>query len=339
LGAEGAAKGAVKEVAREGVVKTALTAVGAFFGTTFGPVGTMVVGFLTNVVLTRVFAFGGAALGGAASAFKFIASADLLNGKSPPMSLAFMAVPVFVCIIFVMLTVKMFTYYNPRNLGEQNRLSALVTSYGLGGGMDPMGVIDCNQRPGDPLCNVEPCVMEKEGDCAWPTTGTLTQGPYAQCVIGGEKWSTHDRLNAIDISAPYGTTVISIKSGKIVAWQSTCPDQPGGGNSRSFGCNGGWGNYVDVASSDGYVLRYGHLALGSMSLTHKNMPVKQGDVIGKVDNNGNSYGSHLHFGIVTGPGGILSVLPLSPADANRVNRCALNSNCPVMCPRIYATIQ
>ncbi|RPJ05640.1 MAG: M23 family metallopeptidase, partial [Spirochaetaceae bacterium] len=337
-GAESAAKGIVKEVAKKGLVKTTLTAVGAFFGTTFGPVGTIVGGFLTDVVLTKVLSVGGTILGAAAQGFGYFAQGGFLEGKSPPLSLAFMIAPLLVCGAIVLLFVSP-TFFNIQSFPDFTRRSALVTSYGLGGGLEGPGVIDCDATPEDPLCKVESCVPQKAGDCAWPTTGILTQGPYTQCVIGGEKWSTHDRLNAIDISAPYGTTVISIKSGEISTWRSGCPDQPGRGDSTSFGCNGGWGNYVDIASDDGYVLRYGHLALGAMSLTHLHMKVNQGQVVGKVDNNGNSYGNHLHFGLVTGPGGILSVLPLGPADANRVNRCALNSNCPVVCPRIYASTQ
>jgi murein DD-endopeptidase MepM/ murein hydrolase activator NlpD len=147
-------------------------------------------------------------------------------------------------------------------------------------------------------------------------------------------------MDAIDIGASYNTPVISVKPGRVTVWKSGCADQPLAGRSGSWGCNGGWGNYIEITSPDGYVIRYAHLALQSMSLTFQGKQVNQRDTIARVDNNGNSTGSHLHFEVVSGPEDIFSIVPLTQEQANAVNHCVNSSGngCGAACPAIRTSI-
>ncbi|MCX5782995.1 MAG: M23 family metallopeptidase [Elusimicrobia bacterium] len=82
----------------------------------------------------------------------------------------------------------------------------------------------------------------------------------------------------IDYAAPTGTPVSSVASGRILR----------------AGRNGGMGNYVEVAHSNGYVSGYGHLSRivkGMTPGTH----VKQGQIVGYVGSTGLASGPHLDF--------------------------------------------
>jgi hypothetical protein len=326
--AAGAAKGIGKAAAEKVAVAGATKAVGAVAG---GVVGGPVGSFVLGLVLDKVLSIGGKILGGITGGLGFLASGAWLQGKDVPFSSMLILGPfLLICAVAILPFVVIFS--------ETTRKTALITSYNVGvGGYEEGPIVDCQTNRSDPLCKIESCVPQKAGDCTWPTAGYITQGPHAHCVNSGGRQTTHETMGAIDIGAPYNTPVIAVKGGEVVAWYSGCPDKPSG-PSASFGCNGGWGNYIDI-SGGGYVLRYAHLALQSMSFTHLHMIVAQGQGIARVDNNGNSSGPHLHFGVINGPGGIFSVLPLSQTDANKVNMCigAFAGNCPVICPNIYTS--
>jgi hypothetical protein len=199
----------------------------------------------------------------------------------------------------------------------------------------PEGV-DCNATQTNPQCRAEACVPEKPGDCLWPTTGYITQGPHPTACPGN---SSHESMDALDIGAAYNTPIIAVKGGTVTKWVSGCADQPLAQRSKSWGCNGGWGNYIEISSPDGYVIRYAHIALQSMQLTSPGKPVVQGSQIGKVDNNGNSTGNHLHFEVVSGPGSVLSIVPLEPHEVEAVNNCVgTRPGCAKTCPIIHTSI-
>lgn len=92
--------------------------------------------------------------------------------------------------------------------------------------------------------------------------------------------------NGIDYGIPNGTPVKAAASGTVamVAFE-----------------NGGYGNYVKLAHTDGatqYNTYYAHLTNASVSAGQK---VNAGDVIGFSNNTGASTGPHLHFGLrITG---------------------------------------
>ena len=196
----------------------------------------------------------------------------------------------------------------------------------VGGGYGSGGpIINCSQTPEDPRCTLTPC---STGDCLWPTNGYITQGPYATCR------SSHASMNAVDIGANYGTEVYSITDGTISDVRGRCADTAVG-PSRTSRCNQGWGNYVDIETPNGAIIRYAHLSLTTINLVSKGQSVTKGVTqIGKVDNNGSSTSNHLHVGIQSGPGNILDLLPLTPSQAQEVLGCSNNTRGCLDCPVI-----
>lgn len=116
------------------------------------------------------------------------------------------------------------------------------------------------------------------GELAWPTTSkrvTSYYGGRVAPVAGATSW--HD---AIDIGAPIGTPVYSVKDGKVIT--------------ASYGYNGGRGNYVMVDHGNGLVTRYQHLSDIYVSV---GQTVTKGQNIAAVGNTGASSGPHLDYAI------------------------------------------
>lgn len=80
----------------------------------------------------------------------------------------------------------------------------------------------------------------------------------------------------IDIAVPEGTQVLATQNGTVVE-VSNAP---------------GYGNYVVIANSDGYVSKYGHLSQINVSVGRK---VTQGQVIAKSGSTGSATGSQLYI--------------------------------------------
>ena len=81
---------------------------------------------------------------------------------------------------------------------------------------------------------------------------------------------------AIDIVAPWGTSMKAAAQGKVVY----------------AGWKGAYGLMIQIKSSYGYSTVYGHL---SRILVKKNSWVSKGQIIGRVGSSGRSTGPHLHF--------------------------------------------
>lgn len=330
-----------KKVGGFGLKKLIGGTLGSVFG---GPVGAVVGSFVTDVVIGKTLEWGGKIISGAGYLMSGGVFTSILQGKPASLLDTFVLFPVVLMVALVALFVFPW-FLNLQQFPEDVRRTALLESMEGGGNtpivdcrttqtnptcnadVPPVG-IDCNATQTNPQCKIEACIPKKAGDCMWPTTGYITQGPQSHC---GTIKLSHASMNAIDIGASYNTPVITVKDGQITAWESGCADQPLG-PSKTWGCNGGWGNYIDITGG-GYTLRYAHLALQSMGLTHRGMQVSQGQVIGKVDNNGNSSGNHLHFGVQSG-GNILSILPVSPQQAQQIQGCVNLNGCPNACPAI-----
>lgn len=84
----------------------------------------------------------------------------------------------------------------------------------------------------------------------------------------------------IDYAAPTGTPVSTIADGTVTQARY----------------NGGYGNYVEIRHSNGYVTSYGHLSKYGKGIK-KGVRVKQGQVVGYVGSTGLSTGPHLDFRI------------------------------------------
>lgn len=116
-------------------------------------------------------------------------------------------------------------------------------------------------------------------DSGWvrPVTGRLTS-PF------GPRWGRNH--NGVDLAGSVGSPVIAARSGMVVTAISGCHP------TSSWGCGGGFGNYITIAHNDGFATIYAHLS--SLSVASGSI-VSAGDQIGTVGNSGNSYGPHLHF--------------------------------------------
>ncbi len=84
--------------------------------------------------------------------------------------------------------------------------------------------------------------------------------------------------NGLDFGMPVGSDVLAAEDGKVVAT----------GNNGRYA----YGRWMAIDHGNGIVTMYGHLSVVKKSRGDK---VKQGDVIAKSGNTGNSTGPHLHF--------------------------------------------
>ena len=106
------------------------------------------------------------------------------------------------------------------------------------------------------------------GRFIWPVNGGYTSS----------SWGDGRNHKGMDIPAPKGTAAYAADAGTVTraGWYS------------------GYGNCVDIAHSNGYVTRYGHLSSINVQVGQK---VSQGAVVGGVGATGQAYGNHLHFEI------------------------------------------
>jgi LysM repeat protein len=117
----------------------------------------------------------------------------------------------------------------------------------------------------------------------WPLphgTGKLSQGLHG--------------YNGVDIAAPLGTPLYAAASGVVIIAKD------------NGAWNGGYGNYIVIAHSNGTQTLYAH---ASKVLVTEGQQVAQGEVIGKVGRTGEATGVHVHFEIrgATNPFGALPV--------------------------------
>lgn len=126
----------------------------------------------------------------------------------------------------------------------------------------------------------------------WPVDAILTQGFH-----GG-----HD---GIDLGAGMGTPIKAVSSGTVVL---AGPFDPGG-----------YGNYIEQITDDGYTVQYGHVSEWYVSSGDY---VQAGTVIGAVGNAGSSTGPHLHLRVHDSSGA-----PVDP-EVYLSDACATESSAP-----------
>ncbi len=134
---------------------------------------------------------------------------------------------------------------------------------------------------------------------AWPTehrvvTQYFGANPenYAQFGLPGHE--------GVDIRAPNGSRVFAVAPGEVIRAHNS----PRGHN---------YGIHVRLAHAEGYETTYAHLESLAVS---QGQVVSAGDLLGRADNTGNSFGAHLHLtlrksGVRHGrwPPGIIDPLP------------------------------
>lgn len=93
--------------------------------------------------------------------------------------------------------------------------------------------------------------------------------------------------HAVDFAMPIGTPVVAARAGVVVAARDGFPDGNGVDLEE---------NLVFVRHADGTVARYFHLTRGG-ALVAVGDSVRQGEVIARSGNSGQSAGPHLHFDV------------------------------------------
>ena len=122
-----------------------------------------------------------------------------------------------------------------------------------------------------------------EKDLRWPLSSQYNSissyfGPRNK--PGANASSYH---KGIDIPAPQGTPIYAAAAGTVKLIQVESE-------------SGGSGNYTQIEHSKGIVTEYMHQS--KFANIKVGMKVKKGQLIGYVGNTGNSYGAHLHFGVI-----------------------------------------
>ena len=100
----------------------------------------------------------------------------------------------------------------------------------------------------------------------------------------GPRWGRSH--NGVDLADPVGTPVVAADAGVVVHATVACHP------TSSWGCGGGFGNYVTVAHPGGLATVYAHLSSIAVEVGQS---VAAGEPVGRIGNSGNSYGPHLHF--------------------------------------------
>lgn len=237
--------------------------------------------------------------------------------------------PLFVALVVVTLLVLLFIFPSPLNLNmisHSTKVSSLLAALS-NAALDQVNQV-CEAGSTLPICQFEACT----GDCRWPTTGAIIQGPFATC--GG---TTHRVVDAIDFQGSYLRPIYSITDGEVISVVGGCADNPAPiGGSISKGCNRNYGNYVEVQTPNGDVLRYSHLSILFID-NIKTGSIKKGDPIGKMDNNGSSGSHHLHLEVRNNnspsSSKIASYLPGDTNFAQQLYQCNNDAGCK-RCPQM-----
>jgi len=90
--------------------------------------------------------------------------------------------------------------------------------------------------------------------------------------------------NGIDLASPRGSSVLATGSGKIILAKRSDPL-----------VLAGYGSYVEIQHSNGYVTRYAHLETISVRSGQK---IKKGDVIGSIGMSGGAVAPHVHYEVI-----------------------------------------
>lgn len=228
--------------------------------------------------------------------------------------------------------------------------TSIVT--GVGGGIGEGPGINCQTTPDDPQCKFTPCV----GDCRWPTSGYITQGPRTAQFCAASANPTHgsgssSSQNAIDFSSMDGGAVYATRVGTIERIYTGCPESGatidpwcGGGpdptnpGDEAHSEYAGYGNHVVLRTDSGYTIIFGHLK-SAIAVRYGQKITDPNTQIGWVDNSGHSFGTHLHWGVLSG-GNVLDLVPtndpaLTPAT---IDGCIQQTQgCTKICPTTPVT--
>lgn len=113
------------------------------------------------------------------------------------------------------------------------------------------------------------------------TSGPNYVGYYLKPLEGSVKTQGLHGYNAVDLASYCGAPVLAAASGDVII-------------SRSYGWNGGYGNYIVISHPNGTQTLYAH---NSKNIVNRGWHVVKGQVIGYAGSTGKSTGCHVHFEI------------------------------------------
>lgn len=117
---------------------------------------------------------------------------------------------------------------------------------------------------------------------AHDTNGPFYPGYYIRPVQGSYESQGLHGYNAVDLAAPVGTPIHASAAGKVISSIS------------NGGWNGGYGNFVIIAHSNGSQTLYAHTLKNYVKVGDN---VEQGEMIAKIGMTGKTTGPHVHFEI------------------------------------------
>lgn len=138
-------------------------------------------------------------------------------------------------------------------------------------------------KPSYSFSNLPPAASST--DWGWPTIS-----PYVITSYYGWRWGKIH--GGIDISGSgFGSPIFSATEGTVIKTFKGCADRGFYGST----CGGGYGNYIEVLTENGYVIYYAHMR-SDLKVT-EGARVSKGTRIGTMGDSGSSTGTHLHFEI------------------------------------------
>ena len=142
------------------------------------------------------------------------------------------------------------------------------------------------------LVGMIPLSVSAQSTLVWPVPGHTNR---TQSFIAGQ----HEGIDISDANI-YGADIVAAMGGTVRnIWLSNC-NHPGDSDPDGSCCYG-FGTGLVIQGDDGRIYQYAHMLPGSIPANvYRNAYVTAGQKIGQVGNSGNSYGTHLHFGIATG---------------------------------------
>ena len=111
------------------------------------------------------------------------------------------------------------------------------------------------------------------------TGGPKYVGYYIRPINGGRKTQGLHGYNGVDLAISCGSPIFATASGDVII-------------SKSYGWNGGYGNYIAIKHPNGTQTLYAH---NDSNIVFSGWHVAQGQVIGYVGSTGRSTGCHVHF--------------------------------------------
>ena len=106
-------------------------------------------------------------------------------------------------------------------------------------------------------------------------------GYYISPVSNSRRTQGLHGYNAVDLANYCGAPILAAASGDVII-------------SRSYGWNGGYGNYIVISHPNGTQTLYAH---NSRNIVSRGWHVVKGQVIGYMGSTGKSTGCHVHFEI------------------------------------------